>query len=74
MGKQHISIWFFIGLLLSAYGILIIGAGIYEWAVPPERPVVLAEVHAGVWWGGLLLALGLTYTWLFRPSRERKHS
>ena len=38
-----ISIWFFIGVLLLAYGILILGSGIYELSNPPEHPVVLAE-------------------------------
>ena len=62
-----ISIWFFIGLLLLAYGILILGSGIYEWNHPPA--VVLAELHAGVWWGGLLTVLGLIYTLKFKPRK-----
>ena len=41
--KGMISIWFFIGVLLLFYGILIGGAGIYELRNPPEHPVVLAE-------------------------------
>jgi hypothetical protein len=62
-----ISIWFFIGLLLLAYGILILGSGIYEWNHPPT--VVLAELHAAVWWGILLTVLGLIYTLKFKPRR-----
>jgi hypothetical protein len=64
-----LSIWFFIGLLLLAYGILILGSGIYELSNPPEHPVVLADLHAGVWWGGLLTVLGLIYTLKFKPRR-----
>ena len=64
-----ISIWFFIGLLLLAYGILILGAGIYDLGNPPEHPVVLANLHAGIWWGGLLIVLGLIYTLKFKPGR-----
>ena len=64
-----ISIWFFIGLLLLAYGILILGAGIYELGNPPEHPVVLANLHAGIWWGALLTFLGLIYTLKFKPGR-----
>jgi hypothetical protein len=33
-----LSIWFFIGVLLLAYGILIFGAGVLEWSNP--APVV----------------------------------
>ena len=66
-----ISIWFFIGALLLVYGVLIAGAGLYELAAPPEHPVVLASLHAGIWWGGLLIALGGFYSIRFRPRRDR---
>jgi len=62
-----ISIWFFIGVLLLIYGVLILGAGIWELGHPPERQIVLGELHAGVWWGALLLVLGGVYTARFRP-------
>ena len=65
-----ISIWFFIGLLLTIYGVLILGSGLYELAHPPERIVVLGELRAGIWWGGLLLLVGLIYTWAYRPGRS----
>jgi hypothetical protein len=62
-----ISIWFFIGVLLLVYGIIICAAGIYDVSHPPERQVVLAGMHAGIWWGALLIALGGFYTLKFRP-------
>jgi hypothetical protein len=66
-----LSIWFFIGVLLLAYGILIFGAGIYEWVSPPPvQTVKLAELHAGIWWGALLIVLGVLYTAKFRPRRN----
>jgi len=64
-----LSIWFFIGILLLAYGILILGAGIYDLSNPSEHPVVLAELHAGIWWGALLTVIGVIYTLKFRPGR-----
>ncbi len=66
----HLSIWFFIGLLLDLYGVLILGASLHDLAVPPEHPVVLANLHAGIWWGALLIVLGLVYTFVFWPSRH----
>jgi Zn-dependent membrane protease YugP len=65
-----ISIWFFIGLLLDVYGVLILGASLHDLAVPPEHPVVLANLHAGIWWGAVLIVLGLVYTYVFLPSRH----
>jgi hypothetical protein len=48
---------------------LILGAGLYELANPPEHPVVLANLHAGIWWGALLVILGLIYSLKFKPGR-----
>jgi hypothetical protein len=67
----HTSIWFFIGLLLDVYGVLILGASLHDLASPPEHPVVLANLHAGIWWGALLIVLGLVYTFAFSPTRKR---
>jgi len=67
-----ISIWFFIGLSLLVNGVLILGAGIYEIVQPPENPVVLFQLHASVWWGGLLLLLGLIYCVRSAPARFRR--
>lgn len=70
--KTHaISIWFFIGIVLAVYGALILGAGIYGWIVPSSHPVVLAKLHAGVWWGGLLLIFGIIYVVKFFPKKEK---
>ena len=66
-----ISIWFFIGTLLLVYGVLILGSGLYELAAPPEHPVVLSNLHAAIWWGGLLIALGAVYTRRFSPRRGK---
>ncbi|MGE5486266.1 MAG: hypothetical protein ACM3ZB_00420 [bacterium] len=69
-GGGRISIWLFIGTLLLIYGVLILGSGLYELANPPEQKTVLAEYHAPIWWGLLLLIMGGIYTWLFRPGRS----
>ena len=66
-----LSIWFFVGVLLLAYGVLILGAGLYELVTPPARPVVLDKLHAGVWWGALLLVVGSIYTVRFSPRRQK---
>jgi hypothetical protein len=66
-----VSIWFFIGALLLIYGVLILGAGLYELSSPPEHPVVHAELHAAIWWGALLLIMGAIYTFRFLPGKGR---
>ena len=70
MHSGHISIWFFIGVLLTVYGAMIFGYGLYELATDQLANVVLANLHAPVWWGGLMLLLGLFYGMRFRPGRN----
>jgi len=69
-GKQQISIWYFIGLLILVYGVLILAAGIGDVVSPPANPLALADLHVGIWWGALLIFLGGLYTYLFRPGRQ----
>lgn len=69
MHGSGISIWFFIGVLLAIYGFLICGYGIYELVSGNVANVALADLHAPVWWGGLMLALGAFYCLRFKPTR-----
>jgi hypothetical protein len=67
--EGSISIWFFIGSLLVIYGVLILATGIYELSSPPDTAVVLSEYHASIWWGALMLVLGLVWVISYRPGR-----
>ena len=67
---RSVSIWFFIGLSLLINGVLILGAGLYEFMHPPESQVVLFQLHAGVWWGAILTLIGAIYCWKYAPSKE----
>jgi hypothetical protein len=66
-----ISIWFFIGISLLVNGVLIFASGIYEWVHPPEVQVVLYQLHASVWWGGLLTILGAVYCINYAPRKGK---
>jgi len=66
-----ISIWFFIGISLLVNGVLIFGAGIYQWVHPPEVKVVLFHLHASLWWGAILAILGAVYCLHYRPGKVR---
>ena len=67
--QTDISIWFFIGVLLTIYGIMILSYGIWELITGNIANVVLANLHAPVWWGAIMLALGLFYSVRFRPGK-----
>jgi len=67
-----LSIWFFTGVCLGVNGLLIFATGIYETIHPPADKVVLYDLHANIWWGAVLLILGVIYSLKFSPARERK--
>jgi len=68
---SYLSIWFFTGLCLGVNGALIFLQGIYETIHPPVEKVVLYDLHANIWWGAILLVLGLFFSLRFSPARER---
>lgn len=70
MHGSGIAIWFFIGVLLLIYGAMIFAYGLYDLATGHLANVVMANLHASVWWGGLLFLVGLFYTVKFRPGRK----
>ena len=70
MHDSGISIWFFIGVILTVHGAMIFGYGVYELVIGQTANVILANLHAPVWWGGLMFALGVFYSLRFRPGRN----
>ena len=72
MHRHFISIWFFVGVLLTFYGAVITATGVYELTSPPAHPPVLGHLHAAVWWGAVLLIIGLFYTIRFFPRKDQK--
>ncbi len=66
--RHMIPVWFFVGVLLFIYGILIFASGVAEWSHPPDT--VLANLHAPVWWGALMIVMGALFIRLFRPRKK----
>lgn len=72
MKKSFISIWFFIGSLLLIYGVIILIASIYEAVAPSaQHQIVLRELNFGIYWGVLLILIGLLYFISFRPWKKQ---
>jgi hypothetical protein len=67
---EMLPVWFFIGVLLLAYGVIILYVGIRDYS--SLGTVVLAKYHASLWGGMVLILLGGGYTIRFWPGRRRK--
>ncbi len=70
--RESFSIWWFAGIMLLDYGIVILSTGIWELGHPLPNPPVLSNLHAPIWWGAPLTIAGLGYTIGFRP-RQTTH-
>ena len=69
--KKPIAIWFFIGLLLLVYGVLILATSLYNLLAGVPQHTVLADLNIGVWWGALLIIVGVVYVHFFSPGRSK---
>jgi hypothetical protein len=73
MHGSGIHIWFFIGVLLLIYGMMIFSYGVVELTTGSYPPMVqLTNLHTPIWWGALLAILGAVYVVKFRPGRTGK--
>ncbi|HLP17742.1 MAG TPA: hypothetical protein VK470_15875 [Bacteroidota bacterium] len=70
--NNFISIWFIIGCLLLLFGIIIFAANLVDYIAPYSGgTVVLYNLHAGIWWGLLLIVIGAIYTIGFHPWKKQ---
>jgi hypothetical protein len=67
-GRQMVPVWFFVGVILLIYGVIILATGIYEFSHPPAT--VLAYLHPAIWWGALLTIVGGVYVYLCMPRKS----
>ena len=67
-GHRMVPVWFFVGVILLIYGVLILATGLYEFSHPPAT--VLAYLHPAIWWGALLIILGGVYVYIHMPRQS----
>jgi hypothetical protein len=70
--SAELSIWFFCGILMLAYGLVLVITGVLELHAPPPNEVLLPwlqSLHPTLWWGLLLTVIGAFYSIRFRPGR-----
>jgi len=68
--NREISIWFFCGILMLAYGLVLVITGLSEFHMPPLNEFLLPwlqPLHPTLWWGAFLGLGGAFYTVRFRP-------
>ncbi len=59
--KKMRNIWFFVGWILLAIGLVELAAGVYNLFYPSNTGIKLTNLHADIWWGVLIVIAGITY-------------
>lgn len=65
---ESLSIWFFVGVMMLLYGLVLLPYGTYAWLANHEAPTTLHQLHPTFWWGLLIFLFGLFYTLKYRPA------
>ncbi|MBP7126007.1 hypothetical protein KBD49_06550 [Myxococcota bacterium] len=55
--REPLPIWFFVGVILAVYGVLVILGDVTN-----LREIRLAHLRPGLWWGGGMLVFGAVFT------------
>lgn len=69
MSRKHmLPVWFFIGVLIAIYGVIIFFTALSEWSHPPE--VMFSQYRPSFWAGIVLMLIGGFYVARFRPRNK----
>ena len=55
-----LSIWFFVGIMLTLLGVIITLTGVY-YIFYPQNATVLAYLNPSLWWGAIMVVVGLAF-------------
>jgi len=73
MDTEHqVPIWFFVGITLLVYGVIIFGTGLYALVDPSlDAHIAMNYLHADIWWGAFMAVVGGFYCHRFNPFRKQ---
>ena len=74
MAREMKSIWFFVGLMLLAMGVVVFISGLYYYYNPERSSTILSELHADIWWGAVIIVAGAVFFFsnLKRTGKDKK--
>jgi hypothetical protein len=63
-----LPVWFFVGVIFVVYGVIILVTGLFEFPRPPHTE--LSQLHPAIWWGAVILVVGVYFATRHRRRRE----
>ena len=67
---EMISIWHLVGLILTLYGVIITGCGLYYAMYGVPTNTISGESNPSLWWGILILVSGVIFIVLGKNKKE----
>jgi len=67
---KMLDIWFFVGIILIAYGVILSLIGIY-YIFNPYTDVILGNLNPNLWWGGIMIVSGIILQLISYHSRKK---
>ena len=67
--KPMKPIWYFVGLMLTAMGAVVLVSGLLDYSGERTARTVLSELHPAIWWGAIMIVAGMV---LFLTNRKAK--
>jgi hypothetical protein len=67
--KAMKPIWYFVGLMLTAMGAVVLVSGLFDYSGERTAKTVLSQLHPAIWWGAIMIVAGLI---LFLANRKPK--
>jgi len=68
--NQMRPIWYFVGWILISIGGIVILSGIYNLFFELPNTSVMEGLHPNLWWGTILLIVGIIYAWKNKDIRN----
>lgn len=59
--KKMKPIWYFVGLMLTAMGVVIVLSGITNYSDAESSKTVLSHLHPALWWGVVMIVSGVIF-------------
>ena len=69
---EMLDIWFFVSLILIAYGIVLTLAGIY-YIFKPYTGNEFGYLNLNLWWGPVMLIFGVLFQFISFKGRSKKN-
>lgn len=74
--KKMVSIWTWVGMVLTTYGLIITASGVYYLLNPEALKAEklldpgTAALNPNLWWGAIMVAAGIVFLLLGKKARH----